>query len=55
MEINWMILVLVGIGILALLFFLIRQNQKDEKKFERELNRVKKPTESEIDDSDDDL
>ena len=35
---NWLIIIVVGIAVLALVIFLITQNQKDEKKFEKQMN-----------------
>jgi uncharacterized membrane-anchored protein YhcB (DUF1043 family) len=35
---NWPVLLIVGIAILALLFFLVKRNLKDEKVFEEQLN-----------------
>jgi hypothetical protein len=38
MGINWPLIIIVGVGLLALLIFLIVRNQKDEKSFEEQLN-----------------
>lgn len=38
MVINWPLLIIVGILLIALVIFLIVRNQKDEKKFEKQLN-----------------
>ncbi|WP_205755988.1 hypothetical protein [Lacibacter luteus] len=35
---NWPVLIIVGIAVIALLVFLIRKNQKDEQEFEQQLN-----------------
>ncbi|HQW44570.1 MAG: hypothetical protein IPP02_05565 [Chitinophagaceae bacterium] len=35
---NWLILIPVGIGLIALIVFLVMRNQKDEKEFEQQLN-----------------
>ena len=35
---NWFILIPVGIVLIALVTFLVMRNQKDEKKFEEEMN-----------------
>lgn len=35
---NWPFLVLFGLAAVALIVFLVRRNQKDEKKFEKQLN-----------------
>ena len=50
MEINWFILTIVFIGAIVLIAILIKQNWKDEKKMERELNYFKKPKEEELND-----
>ncbi len=48
MELNWLVIGIVIVGILALIFFLIRQNQKDEKDLEQKLNNdFKKPIQKE--------
>lgn len=36
---NWFIIIIVGIVVITLLVFLIIRNQKDEKEFEKKLNR----------------
>lgn len=38
MELNLPVIIIVSIAALILVIFLIRRNQKDEKKFEREIN-----------------
>ncbi len=35
---NWPFLILFGIAIIVLIVFLVRRNQKDERKFEKQLN-----------------
>jgi large-conductance mechanosensitive channel len=35
---NWLIIIIVGILIIALIVFLVIRNQKDEKEFEKELD-----------------
>lgn len=48
---DWMLLILLGIAIIALLIFLIIRNRKDQKTFERQLNndyRKKKEEEKDI-------
>lgn len=50
MEINWFILSVVFIGVIVLVFILIKQNRKDEKKIEQDLNYFKKPEEEELND-----
>ncbi len=35
---NWPFLVLFGLAAVALIVFLVKRNQKDEKKFEKQLN-----------------
>jgi predicted membrane protein len=48
MEINWFIITAIGIGIVLLVYFLIRQNKKDRKKIEKELNYTPESEETEI-------
>lgn len=44
MDINWPIVIIVAVAALALVVFLIRRNQKDEKNMEETMNQVdKKP------------
>ncbi|MGK6349685.1 FeoB-associated Cys-rich membrane protein [Parapedobacter sp. DT-150] len=38
MEINYMIVALVLLGVIILVIWLIRRNQKDKKELERKLN-----------------
>lgn len=41
---NWPLILIVGIVALALIFFLVRQNMKDEKNFENQIeNDYHKP------------
>lgn len=35
---NWTVIIIVGILLFALLVFIIRKNQKDEREFEQQLN-----------------
>lgn len=45
-DINWPIIIIVGIAVLALLIFINKRNQKDEKDMEDTMNQVeKKPPE----------
>ncbi len=47
---NWLLLIPVGIGMIALIVFLIMRNIKDEKKFENQLkNDYRKPKNDEED------
>lgn len=48
MEINSFIIGAIIIGVVFLIYFLIRQNKKDRKKIEEELNYVPKEDEAEI-------
>lgn len=48
MEINWLIISAIVIVVLVLVYFLIKQNKKDRKKMEKELNYSKKSEEVEI-------
>lgn len=50
MEINWFIISAIVIGVILLVYFLIKQNKKDRKKIEEELNYTKKSEEVEIND-----
>ncbi|MNR00070.1 hypothetical protein D3C85_1158300 [compost metagenome] len=50
MEINWLIISAIVIGVAILVYFLIKQNKKDRKKIEEELNYTKKSEEVEIND-----
>lgn len=43
-NINWPVIIIVGVAVLALLIFLIRRNQKDEKDMEATMNQVDKKT-----------
>lgn len=43
---NWIVLLLFGIAVFVLIFFLIKRNKKDEKDYEREIkNDYPKPKE----------
>ena len=48
---NWTIIIIVGIAVIVLFIFLAVRNQKDEKRFEKELQSDvhKKDPEAEID------
>lgn len=47
---NWLVLIPVGIGAVALIVFLVMRNIKDEKKFENQLkNDYRKPRDDEGD------
>ncbi|CAN5543051.1 hypothetical protein BH11BAC5_BH11BAC5_50930 [soil metagenome] len=35
---NWLIIIIVGILVIALIVFLVLRNQKDEKQFEKKLD-----------------
>lgn len=48
MEINWFIIGAIIIGVILLVYILIRQNKKDRKNIEEELNYVPKEDEAEI-------
>ncbi|CAD0007155.1 hypothetical protein [Flavobacterium salmonis] len=50
MEINWFILSVVIFFALVLIFKLVKQNKKDEKKLEEDLNYSKKSEEIELND-----
>ncbi len=36
---NWLLIIIVGILAIALIVFLVRRNQKDEKQFEKQLDK----------------
>jgi hypothetical protein len=56
MNINWPVLIIVGVVFAALVIFLIVRNRKDEKVLEHELNEdYPKPKEDEHTDDPDDL
>ncbi|GEP51061.1 hypothetical protein FNO01nite_17330 [Flavobacterium noncentrifugens] len=40
METNWLILSIAGIAVLGLMVYLIRENRKDEKTFEKDLDHA---------------
>ena len=48
MEIKWFIIGVIIIGVVFLIYILIRQNKKDRKNIEEELNYVPKEEEAEI-------
>jgi len=48
MEINWLIISAIVVGVALLVYFLIRQNKKDRKKIEEELNYTPESEEVEI-------
>ncbi|MEZ0131480.1 hypothetical protein AB9T88_17600 [Flavobacterium sp. LBUM151] len=48
MEINWFIIGAIFIVVVLLVYILIRQNKKDRKKIEEELNYVPEGEEAEI-------
>lgn len=48
MVINWYIVTAIVIGVVLLVYFLIRQNKKDRKKIEEELNFTNESDEVEI-------
>ena len=56
MNINWPVLIIVGVVLAALVIFLIVRNRKDEKVLEHELNEdYPQPKEDEHTDDPDDL
>jgi multisubunit Na+/H+ antiporter MnhC subunit len=48
MKINWLIISAIVIGVALLVYFLIKQNKKDRKKIEEELNYSPESEEGEI-------
>lgn len=55
MEINWPVLGIIAIGMIILIGFLIKKNQKDKKKLTKMLNNdFKKAKKEDIDGNDDD-
>lgn len=53
---NWLVLIPVALGVIVLIVFLIRQNIKDEKKFENQLkNDYRKPRDDEGDSEAEDI
>lgn len=48
MEINWLTLTAIIVGVILLVYFLIRQNKRDRKKIEEELNFTSESEEVEI-------
>jgi len=56
MNINWPVLIIVGVVLAALVIFLIVRNRKDEKVLEHKLNKdYPKPKEDEHTDDPDDV
>ena len=53
MEMNWVIVCMILLGVLILIVFLIWKNQKDKKKYEDFLNKEYKKTADEDSDLDD--
>ncbi len=53
MEISWFIVSIVLIVAIVLIIILIKQNRKDKKKIEKELNYLKKTEEVELNDEND--
>jgi FtsZ-interacting cell division protein ZipA len=49
---NWLAIILIAIGALALIIFLAIRNQKDERKFENDLNKDYRKSKDEEDDID---
>jgi low affinity Fe/Cu permease len=50
MEVSWTIIGVIGVAVVVLIGYLIRQNQKDEHKLEQFLNNdYKKEDEEELD------
>jgi hypothetical protein len=48
---NWNIIIPVGLGLIALVIFLIRRNMKDEEQLEEKLKQdYQKPKESDVND-----
>jgi hypothetical protein len=48
---NWNIIIPVGLGLIALIIFLIRRNFRDEEKFEEQLKQdYPKPKEEDVND-----
>jgi len=52
METNWILLSVIGVLALLLIFYLVNQNRKDEKTFEKEVNLEKPDEESELNNDD---
>lgn len=53
MEINWIIVGLVLLGVLILIAFLIRKNQKDKKKYSNFLKKDYHKSEEDLDSEED--
>lgn len=47
---NWLIIIIFGILVIALIVFLITRNQKDEKDFEKELDNEYSKSKGELED-----
>lgn len=48
---NWNIIIPVGLGLIALVIFMIRRNMKDEENLEEQLKQdYKKPKDSDVND-----
>ena len=47
---NWLIIIIFGILVIALIVFLIIRNQKDEKDFEKELDNEYSKSKGELED-----
>lgn len=48
MKVNWLTISAIVIGVALLVYFLIKQNKKDRKKIEEELNYSQESEEAEI-------
>jgi hypothetical protein len=49
---NWNIIILISIAVIALIIFLIRRNMKDEEKFEDQLKEdYQKPRDTDVNDT----
>ncbi len=49
---NWTVIIIVGIALIALIVFLVRRNAKDEKEFEQQQNNDYHKTKDEEGDTD---
>lgn len=52
MDINWPVIIITGVVLVALLLFLVYRNQKDKKKLEQKLNEDFKKSKDEEGDAD---
>jgi len=52
MNINWPVIIIIGVVLVALLLFLVYRNQKDKKKLEQKLNEDFKKSKDEEGDAD---